>query len=470
MMIRRFIGRFGDQVAIIHSRLSVVERYEQWKKIKDGKAVIALGARSCLFAPFDNVGLVIIDEEHENSYKSETTPKYSALDVANMRCKIEGALLLLGSATPLITTYELFEKENAVINLTKRVTKKDLPSVSIVDMREEIMNGNRSILSNQLREEITINLKNHEQTLLFINRRGYQSFFLCNDCGEVVKCDHCDISMTYHKKRNCLICHHCGLLKAIPKICPSCGSKAIDSFGLGTQKIEEYIKETFKEASMIRMDLDTTGFKNSHMKLLDQFKNENTNILIGTQMIAKGHDFPNITLVGILAADTLTKGFSIYSEERAFQLITQAVGRAGRGEKSGRAIIQSYDVDNHAIVYGVKQDYMQFYQYESMIRKQLEYPPYGIIGKVLIASDRERDVEYWTSYCESLLKNMGVSISYSAKAPVYKIKNKYRYRIVVKGYNKDEILKNLKGFYNYVYKKLPVNVKCSIDIDGIDMI
>ena len=470
MMIRQFLGRFNDNVAILHSRLSVVERFEQWKKIKDNKVSIALGARSCLFAPFDNLGLIIIDEEHENSYKSETTPKYSAIDVANMRCKIDDCLLLLGSATPSIYTYNLFKKESKVIELHKRVSRSELPKVTVVDMREELIENNNKILSEKLKFEINNNIKKGEQTLLFINRRGYDSIYICKDCGYTIKCDSCDISMTYHKKRNILVCHKCGKIKQLNNICPNCKSENVSSLSIGTQKIEEYIQETFPKASFLRMDLDTTGLRNSHMKILDKFKNEKVDILIGTQMIAKGHDFPNITLVGILSADALTKSFSIYGEERAFQLITQAVGRAGRGNKKGRAIIQAFDVDNHAIIYGISQDYNEFYDYEIKLREQLEYPPFGIIGKVLISSNSEKDARFWASKCEKILGNTDMNISYSAKAPVYKINNKYRYRIIIKGYNSTTILKGLKGFYNYIYKKLPKNVKCSIDIDGIEMI
>jgi len=470
MMIRRFLGRFEDDVAILHSRLSVIERFEQWKKIKDNKVSIALGARSCLFAPFDNLGLIIIDEEHESSYKSETTPKYSAIDVANMRCKIDNCLLLLGSATPSIYTYNLLKKEDKVIELHKRVAKSELPTVTVVDMREELIENNNKILSEKLKAAIRDNIKKKEQTLLFINRRGYDSIYMCKDCGHTIKCDSCDISMTYHKKRNILVCHQCGKIKQLSNICPNCQSKNISSLSIGTQKIEEYIQEVFPTASILRMDLDTTGLKNSHMKILDKFQNEKVDILIGTQMVAKGHDFPNITLVGILLADALTKSFSIYAEERAFQLITQAVGRAGRGAKKGRAIIQAFDVDNHAITYGISQDYNEFYNYEIKLREQLEYPPFGIIGKVLISSNNENDARFWANKCERILGNTDMNISYSAKAPVYKINNKYRYRIIIKGYNSTAILKGLKGFYNYIYKKLPKNVKCSIDIDGIEMV
>jgi len=470
MMIRRFMGRFKNNVAVLHSRLSVSKRYDQWKKIKENKVSIALGVRSCIFAPFSNLGLIIVDESHETSYKSETTPKYNAIDIANMRSEIEKAVLVLGSATPNVSTYYNFKKNNKVITMDERVTKKDLPNVSIIDMREELKNNNKSIFGQKLKEQIQLNLANKEQTLLFLNRRGYSSFYMCRDCGKSVKCDSCDISLTHHKKRNLLICHYCGQVKQIPNICPNCKSKNILSFGIGTEKIEEQVKKQFKDASVIRMDFDTTGMKNSHMQILDKFKNDKIDILIGTQMIAKGHDFPNITLVGIIAADSLTKGFNIYSEERAFQLITQSVGRAGRGEKEGRAIIQAYDVDNVAIVNGVNQDYYGFYEYELKIREILKYPPFGIIGKIIISGEEKNLVEKWAIKSEEVLNTMDMEVSKAVKAPIGRIKNKYRYRIIVKGYKDSDILKKLKAFYKYIYKKLPNNIKCSIDIDGIDMI
>lgn len=470
MMIRRFMGRFGNDVAVLHSRLSIVERYEEWKKIRDKKVQIALGARSCVFAPFDNLGLIIVDEEHETSYKSDTTPKYNAIDVANMRCRIDQSVLVLGSATPSVYSYHLFSKEDAVVTIDERVNNEELPAVSVVDMKEEFVNDNRSVFSEKLKEEIRTNIKNREQTMLFLNRRGYENFYLCRDCGNVVKCDACDVSMTYHKKRNRLVCHYCGLIKQVPAFCPSCGESHIASFGIGTEKVEEQVREIFEGASVIRMDLDTTGYRNSHVAILDKFKNENIDILIGTQMIAKGHDFENVTLVGILAADTLTKGFNIFSNERAFQLITQAVGRSGRGDKKGRAVIQAYDVDNHAISFGIKQDYYDFYAYETTVREQLSYPPYGIICRIVLSGSYEKDLIFWISKVESILKEMNLDVSYRAKDPVSMINSNYRYRVVVKGYNSSEILKKLRSFHNYIYKKLPKSVKCSIDIDGIDMI
>lgn len=466
MMISRFMGRFDNKIAVLHSKLSVLQRYEEWGKIKKGQVKIALGARSCLFAPFNNLGLIIIDEEQETSYKSDTTPKYHAVDVANMRCQIENSLLLLGSATPSVVTYNVMNKLGKVITIDERIANASLPHVSVVDMREEIKNGKLPIFSELLIKEINKNIINKEQTMLFLNRRGYSSLYVCHDCGETIQCDNCDVSMTYHKSRQLMICHYCGATKKVSNICPSCNSNQMKKVGVGTQQIEEAISHQFKDASMIRMDLDTTGYRNSHGKILNKFQNEKIDILIGTQMIAKGHDFKNVTLVGILSADSLTNGFSIYAQERAFQLITQAAGRAGRGSIPGRAIIQAYDIDNHAIKCGITQDYYEFYNYEIALRKQLDYPPFGIIGKIIMTGLNEKNTLYWTNKANESLQYLKVDVSYTAKAPIGKINRKYRYRIVVTGNNYIVIIKKLKIFYNHIYKKLPSDVKCSIDIDG----
>lgn len=466
MMIKRFMGRFDNQVALLHSRLSVLQRYEEWKKINNGKVKIALGARSCLFAPFKNLGLVIIDEEQESSYKSETTPKYHAVDVANMRCQIDNSLLVLGSATPSITAYKVMSDLNRVFTIDKRIANVPLPKVSVVDMREEITNNKLSVFSKKLINEIKKNLENKEQTMLFLNRRGYSSLYLCHDCGETIKCENCDVSMTYHKNRQLMICHYCGATKQVSNTCPSCNGHEMKKIGIGTQQIEEVTRQQFPEASIIRMDLDTTGYKNSHGKILRKFQNENIDILIGTQMIAKGHDFANVTLVGILSADSLTNGFSIYAQERAFQLITQSAGRAGRGAIPGRAIIQAYDTDNYAIKCGVKQDYYDFFNYEIILREQLNYPPFGIIGKIIMTGLNDENTLYWTNKANDLLQQLEVEVSYTAKAPIGKINRKYRYRIVVTGNNYILMMKKLKTFYKHIYKKLPIDVKCSIDIDG----
>jgi primosomal protein N' (replication factor Y) len=466
MMIRRFKARFPDNLAVLHSRLSMGERYDQWMKIKEKRASIALGARSCIFAPFENLGLVIIDEEHEPSFNSETTPKYSAVDVASMRCSLENAVMVSGSATPLVEDYHIMESRGKVIRLKERAGGASMPDAVVVDMKEEITAGNFSIFSRHLEYEISRNLKNGEQTLLFLNRRGYASFIICKECGNTNICSNCDISLTYHKKMNALVCHYCGHMEPVPNRCTECGSDSIQNHGIGTQMVEEGLHRLFPEASVIRMDSDATGYKNSHMNILDKFRDEKIDILIGTQMIAKGHDFPDITLVGILAADTLTAGYGYDSQERAFQLITQAAGRAGRGEKPGRAVIQAYNTDAYAVRFGVKQDYDSFYKTEAGLRERLGYPPYGNIGRVLLTSVIDEKAREWANKASGILKQHSMDVSDVEYAPVSRINKKYRYRLVVKGSDSSKIRHALNDMFLKIAAKKPYDVSLSIDIKG----
>ncbi len=466
MMIRRFKARFPDKIAILHSRLSMGERYDQWMMIKEKRVSIALGARSCIFAPFDNLGLVIVDEEHEPSFNSETTPRYSAIDVASMRCSLEKAVLVAGSATPLVEDYKIMSDKGSIIKLKKRAGPGKLPNTMVVDMKEEIRNGNFSLFSKRLENEIRLNLKSKEQTLLFLNRRGYASFILCKDCGNTNLCKNCDISLTYHKRLNAMVCHYCGHMEAVPTRCGECGSAAIQKHGIGTQMVEEEVSAMFPNASVIRMDSDATGYKNSHMTILDKFRDEKIDILIGTQMIAKGHDFPDITLVGILAADTLTAGYGFDSQERAFQLITQAAGRAGRGEKHGRAIVQAYNTDAYAIDCGVRQDYGLFFMKETKLREALEYPPFGIVARILFTSLDNAKARGWTEKAAGILNKSGADVSGVEYAPVSRINRKYRYRIVVKGIDAEKIRNQVSSMFLKISAKKPSDVACNIEIRG----
>ncbi len=466
MMIRRFKSRFPNDMAVLHSRLSMGERYDQWMMIKDKRASIALGARSCIFAPFDNLGLVIVDEEHEPSFNSEITPRYSAVDIASMRCTLENAVMVAGSATPLVEDYSILEERDRVIRLKERAGGGRIPEAVVIDMKEEIMAGNFSIFSRQLENEIKLNIEKGEQTLLFLNRRGYASFILCKDCGNTNICTNCDISLTYHKKLNAMVCHYCGHMEPVPTNCSECGSDAIQNHGIGTQMVEEEILRLFPKASVIRMDSDATGYKNSHMNILDRFRDEKINILIGTQMIAKGHDFPDITLVGILAADTLTAGYGFDSQERAFQLITQAAGRAGRGEKRGRAIIQAYNTDAYAVKSGVRQDYESFYEIETGLRERLGYPPYGTIGRVLFTSVSDSKARSWAEKAAVIMQGRGADVSGVEYAPISRINKKYRYRIIVRGDDADNIRRIISDMFIKISSKKPFDVACSIDIKG----
>ena len=329
-MVDRFLARFGDNIAVLHSKLSIGERYDEWQKIKKEQVKIVIGARSAIFAPVRNLGILIIDEEHDMSYKSDTTPRYNAKDLAKYIAEKNACPLILGSATPDIESfYEAKEtKKSNLYRLTKRAGEADLPEISIVDLRKELALGNKSMLSFSLQEEIQKNLKDKKQTILFLNRRGYSTFLMCRDCGHTFKCKNCNISLTYHKFENKLKCHYCGFEQNVPQTCEECGSAKVKYFGTGTQKLEEEIRELFPTASMLRMDIDTVSKKNSHEQILNQFKNENIDILIGTQMVVKGHHFPNVTLVGVISADGILNLEDFRAPERTFQTLVQ-VARKG---------------------------------------------------------------------------------------------------------------------------------------------
>ena len=334
-MVDRFLARFGDEIAVLHSKLSIGERYDEWQKIKNDKVKIVIGARSAIFAPLKNLGIIIIDEEHDMSYKSDTTPRYNAKDIAKFIAKEKNSVLVLGSATPDIETYYK-AKETEKINLfkmSKRANEMNLPTVEVIDLRQELANGNKSMISYKLEEEINKNLIEKKQTILFLNRRGYSTFLMCRDCGYVFKCRNCNISLTYHKLENKLKCHYCGFEQKLPESCYECGSKKVKYFGTGTQKLEEEVQKKFPSASTIRMDIDTVQRKNSHEEILNKFKNENIDILIGTQMVVKGHHFPNVTLVGAVAADGILNIEDYRSPERTFQTLVQVAGRSGREQQ-----------------------------------------------------------------------------------------------------------------------------------------
>ena len=378
-MLDRFIARFGkEQIAVLHSKLSVGERHDEWERIKEGKAKIIIGARSAIFAPVNDLGIIIIDEEHDSSYKSESAPKYNAKEIAKKIANENKIPLLLGSATPDLTTYYQAKEQNKItlLELTKRANNSELPQVEIIDLKQELANGNRSMLSMELYQSIEENLKNKLQTILFLNRRGYSTFIMCRNCGYTVKCKNCDISMTYHSYENKLKCHYCGYEEKLVKICPECGSDKIRYFGTGTQKLEQEIQKQFPQAKTIRMDVDTVSKKNSHEEILNKFKNENIDILIGTQMVVKGHHFPKVTLVGVIAADSSLNIDDYRATERTFQILTQVAGRAGREKLPGKVIIQTYNPDNFSIQEAQQQNYKKFYETEIALRKQLKYPPF----------------------------------------------------------------------------------------------
>ena len=475
-MIDRFIARFNkDEIAVLHSKLSIGERYDEWNKIKEGKAKIIIGARSAIFAPTEDIGIIIIDEEHDSSYKSEAVPKYDAKEIAKKIAKENNCPLVLGSATPdLVTYYKTQQGKITLLELTRRANNSKLPEVEIVDLKMELANGNRSMLSVKLHDEIEQNLKEKRQTILFLNRRGFSTFIMCRECGYTVKCKNCNISMTYHKTENKLKCHYCGYEENVVTICPECHSDKIRYFGTGTQKLEQEINKIFPGASTIRMDIDTVTKKNSHEEILNKFKNENIDILIGTQMVVKGHHFPNVTLVGVIAADSSLNIDDYRANERTFQILTQVAGRAGREQLDGKVVIQTYNPDNFSIICAQKQDYEMFYNIEIALREQLKYPPFCDIILIGFNSLSEKElIDASTkiyNYLKTNLNGQEFNVLKPMPSPIDKIQNRYRWRIIIKG-NMTEAANNvlntcLRKFYNSNYK----STRVTVDVNPNNMI
>ena len=386
--VMRFYGRFGEKVSVIHSKMSAGERFDQMERAKKGEISVMIGPRSAVFTPFPNLGMIVIDEEHENSYKSETTPKYHAREVAKRRCAMSEAVLILGSATPSVESYFQADRgEYKLLELTERIGKSELAKVQVVDLRQELKEGNRSVLSRTLKAQMQETLEKGQQIMLFLNRRGHTGFISCRSCGHVLKCPHCDVSLTYHKDQT-MRCHYCGFEQRSVKNCPECGSPYIGGFRAGTQQIEEVVRKEFPHARILRMDMDTTRKKGSYEAILESFAKREADILIGTQMIVKGHDFPAVTLVGVLLADLSLHASDYMAAERTFQLLTQAAGRAGRGEATGNAIIQTYQPEHYAVREAAEQNYQAFYELEIAYRDLMSYPPMsGMLAMLLVAAD-----------------------------------------------------------------------------------
>jgi len=430
--VRRFTQRFGDRVSILNSRLSRGEKYDQWLRAKQGDIDVIIGPRSALFVPFPNLGLIVIDEEHEGSYKSEQMPKYHAREVAIHKAQMEGASVILGSATPSVESYQkALNGTYHLWELTKRAKQAVLPSVYIEDLREELKNGNRSMFSRRLRTLMQDRIQKGEQIMLFLNRRGYAGFVSCRSCGHVMECPHCDVSMTYHKDGS-LKCHYCGYETQMPQVCPECGSPYIGAFGLGTQKVEAAIHREFPEVKALRMDMDTTRKKDSHRQILSAFLRGDAQILVGTQMIVKGHDFPNVTLVGVLAADLSLHANDYRAGERTFQLLTQAAGRAGRDKKPGEVVIQTYSPEHYSIVTAAAQDYKEFYRQEIGYRTLMKYPPVWQMLVVFLYGKKEEKVKKISEEMAKVVKKMGVMMIGPAEASFAKINDEYRRVIYIK--------------------------------------
>lgn len=480
-MVDRFIARFGeDIIAVLHSKLSVGERYDEWNRIKEGKAKIIIGARSAIFAPVSDLGIIIIDEEHDMSYKSDMSPRYDAKEISEYLAEKNNIPLVLGSATPdIVTYYRAMHSDIIMLELTKRANSSNLPDVKVVDLRYELAKGNRTMISEELYNLIDENLKNKRQTILFLNRRGYSTFVMCRDCGYTVKCKNCNITMTYHIKQNKMKCHYCGYETALVKKCPECQSENIRYFGTGTQKLEMQINKMFPNASILRMDIDTVTKKNSHEDILNKFKNENIDILVGTQMIVKGHHFPNVTLVGVIAADTSLNIDDYRASERTFQTITQVAGRAGREKLPGKVIVQTYNPDNFSIDYASKQDYKLFYNAEILLRKQLKYPPFCDIIVIGITSVNEKLIIDASNYIYNILvkvnkrDDLNLLVCKPMPAPIDKIKNKYRWRIICKAEFNDKINNVLNSLLKDVQGKKVSNkeeLRINIDVNPNNML
>lgn len=475
-MLDRFISRFGkEKIAVLHSKLSVGERHDEWERIKNENAKIVIGARSAIFAPVQNLGIIIIDEEHDSSYKSEASPKYNAKEIAKKIAKEVNIPVVLGSATPDLTTfYNSNNGKITLLKLTKRANESNLPKVEIVDLKQELANGNRSMLSFDLYQAIEQNLKNKLQTILFLNRRGYSTFIMCRNCGYTVKCKNCNISMTYHSYENKLKCHYCGYEEKVIKTCPECGSDKIRYFGTGTQKLEQEIHKQFPGAKTIRMDVDTVTKKNSHEEILNKFKNEDIDILIGTQMVVKGHHFPKVTLVGVIAADSSLNIDDYRATERTFQILTQVAGRAGRENLPGKVIIQSYNPENFSIQDAQKQNYEEFYQTEIALRKQLKYPPFCDIIVIGFNSIDEEEIKKVSNLAyEFIINNLDkeeFKIFKPMPSPIDKIQNKYRWRIIIKGNMNEKANEVLNQLLETLYKKDYKKTKITIDVNPNNMV
>lgn len=462
--VDRFVSRFGSKVSFTHSKLSDGERFDQWLRARNGDISVMIGARSAIFTPFENLGVIIIDEEHESTYKSDQlSPKYDAREVAEKLASLYGCSVILGSATPSINSYFKAQKGEYELCVLKNRVNNLFPSIEIIDMRQELANRNFSIFSRKLKNEIDENIKNGEQTILFLNKRGYSSFVSCRECGYVMVCDNCDVSYTYHKGINSLSCHYCGKQVAVPNICPKCKSKYIKYFGTGTEKVEQEVIKAFPEARVLRMDVDTTQRKGSHQKIYEEFKAGNADILIGTQMIAKGLDFENVTLVGVLAADISLHFGDYRASEVTYQLISQVCGRAGRGKKQGRALVQTYSPDEYSLKYAQKNDYEGFYEEEILFRQNMVYPPFTNIFVIVLSSSSEWFVKDVSQKLMMILRHYNKDNIFGLLGPcacaISKINNKYRWQIIIKC--EDEV--KLRKYSLYCVEKL----KGKIDLKDI---
>ena len=475
-MIAMFRQRLREEVAVLHSALSAGQRFDEWRRLRRGAARVVIGARSAVFAPLENIGVIIIDEEHETSYKSDTHPKYQTQEIALKRAEIERCALVLGSATPSVETYyEALNGKYRLLSMPRRLFGLELPKITVVDMREELTKGNRTIFSAELYEGLQKTLRRGMQAMLFINRRGYSTFVMCRGCGYVEYCDHCEVTMTYHSGPDELRCHYCGRTRSVRTVCPECGKPYLKYFGVGTQKVEEETQKLFPTARVLRMDLDTMRKKGAHMEVYERFKNGEADILIGTQMIAKGFDFKNVELVGVMAADTSLRFPDYRSPERTFQLIEQVAGRAGR-KGEGSVVVQTYAADHYAVQHAAQHDYTGFYYKEIALRQQGLLPPFGIFIRFVFSGSDEAAVkanaEDFAAGLQEELKPFAdkILLLETGPAPIRKIEGKMRYQLLLKMVN-DHATQGAYGIlYEYTNRKKYGNCVFGLEINPLNML
>ncbi|MHA8111068.1 primosomal protein N' [Lactobacillaceae bacterium Melli_B4] len=470
-MVNRVKGRFGDLVAMLHSGLSIGEKYDEWRRINDGQAQVVVGARSAVFAPLKNIGIIIMDEEHDSSYKQEDTPRYSTREVAKWRGQYNHCPVVLGSATPSLESRARASKGvYQLLMMPHRINHQSLPTVKIVDMREEVQDHGESDFSNSLLTAIQTRLDRHEQTVLMLNRRGYSSFLMCRDCGFVLKCPNCDISLTLHLRDHKMQCHYCGFEQPVPSECPNCHGHQLRSFGTGTEKVEQELNRRFANARVIRMDVDTTKRKGAHERLLNQFGSGQADILLGTQMIAKGLDFPNVTLVGVLNADTSLELPDFRANEKTFQLLTQVSGRAGRAAKQGEVYIQTYNPDNQAIQLAKDQDYEKFYRSEMRLRHLANYPPYFFTIRITANATYENQaakvIYQIDRYLKQTLTNQNIILGPTPSA-ITRINNKYYYQLLIKYKHEPKLQSALEYVLDHYQTATRHGIYISIDVEPV---
>jgi primosomal protein N' (replication factor Y) len=466
---------FADEVAILHSALSDDERAEQWKRIRFGECHIVVGTRSAVFAPVPDLALVIVDEEHDQSYKQEETPRYHARDVAVMRAKMSNAAVVLGSATPSLETYyNATHGKYKLLELPERIEKRPLPEVEVIDMRDEFQRTHKdAILSRRLLEEIGERLERREQVMVLLNRRGYSSFVLCRSCGETVQCKNCAIAMTYHKREHRLICHYCGFMRPAPKTCPKCASEYVQYLGTGAEKLEDMLHSLFPQARIARLDRDTVRGRDDLERVLSALQGGDIDLLVGTQMIAKGHDIPNVTLVGVVGSDAALSFPDFRAAERTFQLLTQVAGRAGRGETPGRVVLQTFFPDHYAIQFAAAHDYKGFYEKEARFRSWMHYPPFAAVSNVVVRSTKLDEALAWSGilgkwFQETRLPD--VRVLGPAAAAIVRLKTEYRYHFLIKSKSREKMNSALRAMIEHgIAQKVPRG-NLVVDVDALSML